>query len=372
MSKRRILLVGGGTGGHFYPLMAVAEKLQDSPTAPTLYYMGPNRYSPEDLKNLNITYLWCPAGKRRRYFSFLNLMDFFKNIFGIGVAFFSLFKLYPDVVFSKGGFTSVPVVFAAWLLRIPIVIHESDATPGSANRFASRFARYIAISYTDTASFFPENKIALTGIPIRKELLLPPEQDAHSILNIDASRPLILVLGGSQGAERINRLILDSLDELLPTYTILHQTGKGDGEFVAESAKTLLEGSPHAAHYHPVPFLTSRELNQAMHSAVIIVARAGSGTIYEIAAHGRPSILIPIPETISHDQRTNAYAYARTGAATVMEEENLTDGLLEAEIRRMIGDHEMYRKISQAAFSFGQKDAAETIANILADISLKH
>jgi UDP-N-acetylglucosamine--N-acetylmuramyl-(pentapeptide) pyrophosphoryl-undecaprenol N-acetylglucosamine transferase len=302
----------------------------------------------------------------------LNFVDTFVTLAGVFVAIAQLFKLYPDVVMSKGGYTSVPIVVAAWLLRIPIVIHESDVTPGRANKLASHFARYIAISYADTASYFPKDKTALTGIPIRKTFFSQPSQDPNKIFGIETERRTVLVLGGSQGAERINELMLDTLDELLPTFNVIHQTGKDTFESIQETARSLITDKALLSRYHPVAFMDAVQLHEALTLATIVVSRAGSGTIHEIAISAKPAILIPIPEDVSHDQRTNAYTYARTGAATVLEEKNMKDGLLEAEIKRIIGDRRMYEEMSKAARAFAPINASDIIATALIGIGSEH
>lgn len=378
MSKReRFVFVGGGSGGHFYPLMAIASALkekraQEGREVPDLVYMGPTPYDQAALTKHGLRFVQCAAGKTRRYASLLNILDIFKTFFGIWSALVKLFVLYPDAVMSKGGGTSVPVVIAAWFLRIPVIIHESDSVPGRANKLAATFATHIAISYTDVAAFFPASKIALTGIPIRSELLQPPRDNAAAQLGVDESIPTILVLGGSQGAERVNTLILETLDELLPSYNIIHQTGDAHINAVVETAKALITDEQLLARYHPVGFVDPVTLNDALHTASVVISRAGSTTIYETAVHGKPSILVPIPEEISHDQRSNAYAYARTGAATVMEEGNLRDGLLAAEIERIMSSREIYNASATAARSFAPQDAAGQIALALGDIADTH
>jgi len=372
----RVVLVGGGTGGHFYPLIAISEGLlakgAEKRTFVELYYIGPDPYDKKSLDALGITFISCPAGKRRRYRSFRNFLDIFKTIGGLFVAFIKLLILYPDVVMSKGGYTSVPVTFAARLLRIPIVIHESDAVAGRANKLSAKAARYIAISYSEAAQFFPQEKTALTGIPIRKTLLSPAPEDAGTKLGLDTSLPTILVLGGSLGAERVNNLILESLDELLPQYNIVHQTGTTAFEPVQNAARALITDENLLSRYHPIAFMDSETFNLAYHTSSIVVSRSGSTTIFENAIHCKPSILIPIPEEISHDQRSNAYAYARTGAAVVMEESNLRDGLLVAEITRIMSDQAVYQEMSTAAQAFAPRDAAEKVADILMSIGNEH
>jgi len=190
--------------------------------------------------------------------------------------------------------------------------------------------------------------------------------------NIAPQRPILLILGGSQGAERVNELILDSLDELLVNFAIIHQTGKLNYETCNNSATLLIPDEARLAEYHPVPFLGETLLNEAYHRADIVISRAGSNSIYEIALHGKPSILIPIPESISHDQRTNAYAYARSGATTVMEESNITDTLLRSEIDRIMQNEDIYQAMSTAARSFAKPDAGDAIATTLMQTAQEH
>ena len=366
-----ILLVGGGSGGHFYPLIAIAEVLNRLPESPKLYYAGPDPYNADSLKRTDVTFMRIGAGKRRRYASILNIFDPIRTFFGIFSAIIKLFWIYPDVVMSKGGYTSVPVILAAAVLRIPVVVHESDSVMGRANRLGSKFARYVVTSY-EGISFSIKAEQLMFGIPVRTELSLPPRQDAIERLGIDPERPVLFVIGGSQGAERINNLILDSLDELLRDFTVLHQTGEAHHTLCAQTADKLISDAGIRGHYHPVPTLDAASLNDAYHLAGVIVARAGSGSIYEIALHGKPAILIPIPEEISHDQRTNAYTYARTGAAVVIEEKNLSDGLLRSEIDRIMLDQSVYASMSMAASGFGRTDAAEKVATLLINIAREH
>ncbi|HEU4677386.1 MAG TPA: glycosyltransferase, partial [Candidatus Paceibacterota bacterium] len=178
--------------------------------------------------------------------------------------------------------------------------------------------------------------------------------------------------GGSQGAERVNQLILDSLDELLPDYTIVHQTGKANFEVTRLSAETLITNESLKAYYRPTPFLDAATLNDVYGTADIIVSRAGSTSIYEIALHGKPAILIPIPEEISHDQRSNAYAYARAGAAVVLEEANVSDALLRAEIDRIMQDKQLYDEMAADAREFALPDSALKISALVMEVAREH
>jgi UDP-N-acetylglucosamine--N-acetylmuramyl-(pentapeptide) pyrophosphoryl-undecaprenol N-acetylglucosamine transferase len=367
----KIGLVGGGTGGHFYPLIAVAEELSTKPQAPELYYFGPSPYDKEALKSQGITYVSVPAGKLRLYPSIQNFFDVFRNIIGVPIAIVKLLFIYPDVIFSKGGYTSVPILLAARFLRIPIVIHESDVLPGRANKLAIKAARYIAISYDDAAQHFPENKVALTGIPLRKAITTPLA-DPFTFLGIPNDKPLIFVTGGSLGAERINNLLIRSLDDLLPHYRIFHQTGPTNTEEMKLAAQSLLGNTPYLKDYYVVGSVDAATMAALLTAASVVVTRAGSTTLFEISQHAKPAIVIPIPEDISRDQRSNAYAYARSGAATVIEEQNLTESLLTQEINSIIQNQEKYQAMSAAAQDFYIDGAATKIADILLSIGLEH
>jgi UDP-N-acetylglucosamine--N-acetylmuramyl-(pentapeptide) pyrophosphoryl-undecaprenol N-acetylglucosamine transferase len=369
----RIMLVGGGSGGHFYPLMSLAETLRRTESNLELYYIGPDPYDADALQKHGITFVSCPAGKTRRYASFLNFLDFFRVIFGFLVALRTLFILYPDTIVSKGGYTSVPVVLAAAFLRIPIVVHESDTRPGRANALAGKFTKHIAISFEDARPYFQSKQTVFTGIPLRSELLAQPNADVHRELGIDATMPTLLILGGSQGAERINTLILESLDELLPHYNIVHQTGKNNFDITVLTAREFIHDDILLSRYRPIAFFSDPTvLNYAYHAAALIISRAGTGSIYEIAVHGKPSILIPIPETVSHDQRTNAYAYARSGAATVLEETNMVDSLLAAEIDRIMKNEAVYTDMAAKAAAFAPRDGAQALSSLVLTVAENH
>jgi len=368
----KIGFVGGGTGGHFYPLMAVANELTQYTNQPELYYFGPAPYDEAALAQYNITYIYCPAGKLRRYFSIQNFVDIFRNFFGIFIGTLRLFIIYPDVIFSKGGFTSVPILLAARFLRIPVVIHESDAVPGRANKVALKQARYIGIAYDDVAQFFPTEKTALVGIPLRPEILNIPE-DPFTTLGIPSDKPLILVTGGSSGAERLNDAILLTLSKLLPHYRIFHQTGSNNAEEMRLTVKSLLKDSPDLQqNYYLEGKVDAATFANLLAAATVVITRAGSTTLFEIAHYGKPSIVIPIPEDISRDQRSNAYAYARTGAAVVIEEGNLTSNLLAEEINTIIIDQGKRTAMSAAAKEIAFPDAAQKIAAILLSIGHEH
>ncbi|MFT7645113.1 MAG: UDP-N-acetylglucosamine--N-acetylmuramyl-(pentapeptide) pyrophosphoryl-undecaprenol N-acetylglucosamine transferase [Candidatus Paceibacteria bacterium] len=369
--KMKIGLVGGGTGGHFYPLIAVAHELNASSSKPELYYFGPSPYDGEELRKLNITYISCPAGKFRMYFSIQNFIDIFRNFFGVFVAVWKLYIIYPDIIFSKGGYTSVPILLAARFLRIPIVIHESDAKPGRANSLAQNAARYIGISYDDAAKYFPVEKTALIGIPIRPEIK-EVIQNPLDVLGIPNDKPLIYITGGSTGADRINDLTIASLIRLLPDYRIFHQTGPANIDNLRLTAQTFLKDSPLQDSYYLEGKISAKTVSALLKAASLIITRAGSTTLFEIAYHGKPAIIIPIPEDTSRDQHSNAYAYARGGAASVIEEDNLTQNLLTQEINSIMNDPDRYAKMSEAAKNMFIDGSAQKISRLLISIAMEH
>ncbi|MCA9354862.1 MAG: UDP-N-acetylglucosamine--N-acetylmuramyl-(pentapeptide) pyrophosphoryl-undecaprenol N-acetylglucosamine transferase [Candidatus Kaiserbacteria bacterium] len=367
----RIGFVGGGSGGHFYPLVAVAYELNHSDAQPELFYFGPSPYDEAALTKYDIKWVKCPAGKLRRYFSIQNFFDLFRNFFGVFVAIWKLYVIYPDVIFSKGGYTSVPILVAAKFLRIPVVIHESDAIPGRANKLAMKQARYIGVAYDDAAQFFPQEKTALVGIPMRPEIKNIPT-DPFSQLGIPNDKPLIYITGGSSGAERINNIVLRLLKDLLPHYRIFHQTGQANLDEMRLAAQSLLTGTGLEDSYYLEGLIPPETVSALMAAASLIITRAGSTTLFEIAYHAKPSIVIPIPEDVSRDQRSNAYAYGRSGAAVVMEEHNITEHLLANEIHTIISDPAKAAAMSQAAKGMFVDNAALKIANILISIGTEH
>lgn len=376
----KIVFTGGGTGGHFYPIIAVAEAVQKLVAeqrllAPELYYIAPTPYDQEALFANNVQYVACPAGKLRRYFDLKNVSDIFVTISGVVRAFFILLKLYPDVVFSKGGFASVPTVLAANLLRIPVIIHESDSNPGKANLLAAKHAYRIAITFDSSKAFFPakvQSKIARTGIPIRSALAMPLGQGTAQELGLDPSVPTIFILGGSSGSKRINEVVLQGLPEMVEFANVIHQTGKDNFTEVESTAKVILGTSAQANRYRAFPFLTLEAMRAAAGVASLVVSRAGATSITEISLWHKPSILIPIPESISHDQRTNAYAYAHTGAAVVLEEHNMTEHILVSEAKRILRDQAVWQEMANKSMGFAMADAAATVAQELIRIGQSH
>jgi len=372
----KILLTGGGTGGHFYPLIAIAEKLIEVADKQKiidlkLYYMSDTPYDKRMLFENKITFVQIPAGKMRTYFSVMNFFDMFKTATGAFFGLLSMFFIYPDVVISKGGYSAFPAVLSAKLLKIPVIIHESDSYPGRLNVWTAKFAWHIAISWPEAGEYLPKEKTALTGQPIRKEILHGDGNGALEFFKLKPDLPIILVLGGSQGAEIINNMIVDTLPELLSRYQIVHQTGNNNIDEVLSRSKLLMENNENIERYVPMPYLNNLATRMAAGCADIVISRAGSA-IFEIASWGLPSIIIPITNSNGNHQRKNAFNYARTGACEVIEEANLSPHLLVAEIDKMFANKEKLAKMKDCALSFSSPLAAEKIAQSAIELALTH
>jgi len=373
----KILFTGGGTGGHFYPIIAVVEALNElvrekKILQPQLYYMAPTPYNARALFDNGVEFIRVPAGKMRRYFSLLNISDFFKTIYGCLWALIKLYSIYPDVVFGKGGYASFPTLLAAKLLNIPVVIHESDSKPGRVNSWAGKFAKKIALSYPEAIQYFNhKDRVAYTGNPIRSAIIQPLQNGAREFLELEEVTPTVLVLGGSQGSQNINDVIVSALPELLNNYQIIHQTGKSNLEEIKSTATVVLKDHPHSYRYHPFDYLNELALRMSAGVADVVVSRAGS-TIFEIAAWGVPSIIIPLPSSISHDQTNNAFAYERTGAASIIEENNLSAHILIEEIDHIVKSKEISALMREKAKAFARLDSARVIATGILDLALEH
>jgi UDP-N-acetylglucosamine--N-acetylmuramyl-(pentapeptide) pyrophosphoryl-undecaprenol N-acetylglucosamine transferase len=372
----KILLTGGGTGGHFYPLIAVAQELhiiakEKKLLNSELYFMSDTPYNKGILFDNGIEYVGVPTGKYRRYFSLLNFLDIFKTAYGIIYGFIRVFAIYPDIIFSKGGYASFPALFAAKILGIPVMIHESDTVPGKVNLWAGKFAKKIALSYPEAEGYFPNDKVAWTGNPIRKEITMAVDKKAQEFFDLEDISPIILVLGGSQGSELINNALLDALPKLLTSYQVIHQTGTKNIEEVSGTAKIILGDNKYFSRYKPMKYLSPIALRVAAGGASLVITRAGS-TLFEIAAWGVPAIVIPISSSNGDHQRKNAFAYARTGAGIVIEENNLTSEILLAQIETLMNDTLKREKMRSAAHAFAKHDAARTIADAIINLALTH
>lgn len=369
--KIRILLTGGGTGGHIFPLIAVAEKLREAEKAQGVpivvrYFGAPGEYR-FVLAGNGIPVSKIAASKLRRYFSLANFFEPFKVLIGFVQALWKIYWFMPDVAFSKGGPGSLVILFVCRWYRIPYIVHESDTIPGLTNLISGKRAKIIEIAFPGAGEYFNFRKgeIKLAGMPVRQELLTdqPEQERAKGELGFDPRMPLVFILGGSQGAEPLNEFILENAPALLTKFQVYHQVGtknfrtyKGEYDFTAEKF------SPAARqNYKMTPFLV-HEMKTALAAADVVISRAGASAIFEIASFGKPSILISLPDSANDHQKMNAYAYEKTGACVVIEQENLLANLLIAQIEKILTDQEYRQKLSTAAQQFFTPNAAQVIA----------
>jgi UDP-N-acetylglucosamine--N-acetylmuramyl-(pentapeptide) pyrophosphoryl-undecaprenol N-acetylglucosamine transferase len=362
----RILFTGGGTGGHIFPIMAVKSTFAEA-TADKFYYLGPDGFVKENL--IGIKNKFISAGKFRRYFSLTTPIDLLKIFVGIIQSLWHLFLIMPDVIFSKGGYGSFPVCFVGWIYRIPIVLHDSDSAPGLANRVMAKFAKKIILSFKSGRKYFKpkhQSKIILIGNPIRKELLCERQTclpAGRELFKISATKPVILIIGGSQGAQKINENVLNILPRLLEMTEVIHVSGKNNFKETNEQAKDILGSHENLKpYYHLYPFLDAGQLKHAYAVADLILNRAGAGSIFEIAALGKPSILIPLPNSAQDHQRKNAYEFSNSGARTVvLDQENLTPNILLDTILNLLSSPTKLQEMGQKAKSFYNLQTPELI-----------
>lgn len=372
----KVLFTGGGSGGHFYPIVAVAEELKtllgsEGIVDTKFYFVSDDPYNKDILDAHDITFIRNKTGKLRLYFSLQNIGDFFLTFVAVIRSFFMLYRLMPDVVFSKGAYPSFPVIIAARLLGIPVIVHESDTVPGRANRYAGSFAKRVAVSYPEAAEFFPPHKVARTGNPIRKELLEPLHEGSYEYFGLRRDIPTIFIVGGSQGAQRINDTLLRAVPELLGRFQIVHQVGAKNIDSYKVTMDIILEKSEYKDRYVMFPYLDLEGMRRIASIADLVVSRGGS-TLFEIAAWGTPAIVIPITQSNGNHQMKNAYAYARAGAGVVIEEENLTARLFIQEVDRIFADQELIESMQKSANAFATQDAAKKIAKEVVAVLKEH
>jgi UDP-N-acetylglucosamine--N-acetylmuramyl-(pentapeptide) pyrophosphoryl-undecaprenol N-acetylglucosamine transferase len=354
--SKTICFTGGGTGGHVFPGLAVIRSLARHPDCAFIWIGSRTGMEREIVSQYGIPFYGVPCGKLRRYVSIRNVLDVFKVIAGFFASLGILARLAPNIVFSKGGYVSVPVVAAAGFLGIPVFTHESDFDPGIATRLNSIFAEKILTSFPETASFIPEKnrgKVVCTGNPIRASLLSGDPIKARAYVAARRGKKTVLVLGGSQGALAINGAVRAILDELLARCDIVHQTGKNDFLEIEKPG------------YFARPFF-GEELADILSAASLVVSRAGSNTLWEIAAAGLPSILVPLSMAGSRgDQLRNAEVFERAGASIVISEGVSLSRVLLENISNLIDNEEVLHKMGVCALSISRKDAAENIASLL-------
>lgn len=367
----KILLTGGGSGGHIFPLIAVVREIRRFYPQENLefFYLGPKDnwaklYLAQE--GVRIKTIW--AGKIRRYTGaktiLENIIDLFVKLpLGTLQAFFYLLVKNPYLVFSKGGYGSVPAGVSAKVLQIPIFLHESDATPGLSNRLLGRLALKIFTSFPRTEYFKPQKMIEV-GNPIRREILEGSVTRAQEVFELAGDRQTLLILGGSQGAQRINDLVLLILPELLKRFEVIHQCGEQNFDEVRNETQIVVKEDGRK-YYHLAAFLRETELREAYAAADLVIGRAGAGSIFELAALAKPSILIPLSESAQGHQTENAQRYGGTGACLVLEEKNITAHFFFKRLEDLMARPERLEEMSAAAKRFSRPQAAQEIADYL-------
>ena len=356
-----------------YPLISVAESLKktgEGSASTEFVYLGAAKDYHEVLIKNGIRPYSLIGGKIRRYASPLNILDSVKIFFSLFQALFKVFFLMPDAVFSCGGPGALVVVLAARFYRIPVLLLESNAIPGRTNIKSSKHAARIAIAFQSAAAYFKGNNVAFTGNPVRSAFFLESmtKATACEVFGLASNQPVLLVLGGSQGAETLNTFFLEHLQKLVKTVQILHQTGNVHFETVMREMEFITGSfSPEEkARYKPVAYFDDNMV-AAFAAADLVVARSGANTVFEIAARGVPSLLVPLSHGV--DQGANAKEYEDNGACVVLKEENLLPNLFLLEVNKILGDQELRVKMSEAAKTFSKPEAATTIANELVTLA---
>ncbi len=335
---KRIVLTGGGTAGHVTPHLALIPHLRKA--GYDIHYIGTEAGMERDMISRldGITYHAVKGGKLRRYFSWKNFTDPFRVLWGAVQSAGLMGKLKPDVCFSKGGFVSVPVVFGAWLHRVPVVCHESDYTPGLANRICAMFAKRIATTFPECTAALGK-KAKMTGTPLRPELFSGSRAKGLAMAGFQGQRPVLLMMGGSSGAQSVNQVLRSALPRILPKMDVMHICGRGN----------LTPSLDQTPGYWQKEFL-SDELPSAFAAADLILSRAGSNALCEFQALKKPMLLIPYPRSASRgDQILNAQSYEHRGLCHVLLQEDLTEETLVNALHHLYESREKLRDALQNA-----------------------
>lgn len=327
---KKIVLTGGGTAGHVNPNIALIPFLKKE--GYDISYIGSkNGIEKELINNLDIKYYEISTGKLRRYLDFKNLTDAFKVVKGVSDATSIIKKIKPDVIFSKGGFVSVPVVIGGYLNKVPVIIHESDITPGLANKISIPFCKKVCATFPEALANIPKDKAILTGTPIRQELFDGDKQKGLNICGFKDNKPIILVMGGSLGSVKINTVLRNCLDKLLIDFNIIHLCGKNN-----------LDKTINKKGYYQIEYATE-DLPHLLKASDFVVSRAGANSICELLALKKPNLLIPLSKNASRgDQILNANSFKKQGFSHVLYEEDLTEKTLIENIYTLSKQQKVY------------------------------
>ena len=346
----KIILSGGGTIGSVSPLIAIFEEIKkQQPTAEFLWLA--TKTGPEEglIASYKIPIKKISAGKLRRYFSFQNFLGPFRILVGFFQSLIIIFKFKPQVVISAGGFVAVPVVWAAWLLRRPSVIHQQDIRPGLANKLMARFANIITVTFKKSLADFPSKKTHLVGNFVRPDILAGSKEEGYKFFKLDPSLPTVLILGGGTGSLNLNGIVLSSLQELVQFCQIIHLTG-GRLSKMAEHSR-----------YRGYSFLTN-QMKNAYAIADLVVGRAGLSTLTELSALEKPAIIIPMPGT---HQEENAIEFFRNNAVALLKEKDLSAQSFAAAVKELLDDKDEMLNLSRNIGKAMSTDAAKEVVKMI-------
>lgn len=352
MTKDKIVLTGGGTTGHVAVNLALIPILKKDNWE--IHYIGSKNGIEKDLiENIDgVKYHSISTGKLRRQFSFRNITDIFRVLWGSIQSVFKIAKIRPNVAFSKGGFVSVPVLFGAWVNRVPAISHESDLTPGLANKLVQPFVKTIFTTFPETEKYIKSGKGKFLGPVIRQDLKDGNKEKGKRLLGITNDKPIILVMGGSLGAKKLNDLVRDNLDNLLKDYNIIHAAGK-DG----------YDSSIKREGYYQFEYL-KEELKDILAASDIVISRAGANSIFEFLYYKIPMLLIPLPAGASRgDQVDNAKSFANNGFALVLEEKSMNDEIFLEKI------NELHSRKQEFKGNMNKFEFADTVSEIYNSIN---
>jgi UDP-N-acetylglucosamine--N-acetylmuramyl-(pentapeptide) pyrophosphoryl-undecaprenol N-acetylglucosamine transferase len=356
MNTKHILLTGGGTAGHVTPNIALLPALRSRGYA--ISYIGSAKGIERELMaRENVPYFAIPTGKLRRYLDLRNFTDIFRIKMGFLKSLFLVARLRPRILFSKGGFVSCPVVWACWLLRVPVIIHESDISPGLANKLSLPFAKKTCYSFPETAAHLPKSKAIQTGIPVREALFAGDAAKGRALCGFTDAKPVVMVIGGSLGAQAVNACVRQSLDTLLREYQVCHVCGKGN----------LAENLP---GYAPFEYV-NEELAHLFAMADVVISRAGATALFELVALNKPNLLIPLPLSASRgDQILNAQSFEKQGFSAVLAQEKMT---VETLVQNVKNVYENKDAMKRAMKEKAPQDAIEKIVGLIEkEISPEH
>jgi UDP-N-acetylglucosamine--N-acetylmuramyl-(pentapeptide) pyrophosphoryl-undecaprenol N-acetylglucosamine transferase len=364
----QIVIAGGGTGGHTAPGLAVAAVLR-AQSRPVVWIGSRTGIEARRAPESGIPYFPIPTGKLRRAWTWQNVPDLTVNFpAGIARAATLLRRFRPCVVLATGGYVALPVVLAAGLTRVPVVVHEQTSVPGVANRLAARMARRVAVTFHESARWFPPAKVVVTGNPLRPELRGGARSDAVARFGLDPTLPTVYVTGGALGAHRINRTVGAALPRLLEHAQVIHQCGDNaeTGDRAWLEARRAELPAPLVRRYTVVPFI-SAELASIYATAALLVTRAGAGTINECCQLGLPALYIPLPGTRGDEQTANARLVQAAGGGDLLPQASLTPENLAERVMTMLADPRRLKEMGERARTLAIPDAAERLVSVLTD-----